>query len=164
MVRTTLATHDPSCAARGPVWALCTLTALIVLLGPALVTSTKPANAVKALLALSMRCRKSSVRTLVCVVWCPLAWAYFRPPLPRRSDEGEKEVEEQAWEDEPTIRPTEWTPAEDKRRDDFWNVARTMVDMGVGVGTIGALLTHNLKPNDVRSISHAIKLLETMVN
>ncbi|KAF8490777.1 hypothetical protein F5888DRAFT_1620590 [Russula emetica] len=160
-LRTTLGTHDPSCAAQGPVWALCTLAALIVLLGPALVTSIKLTNAVKALLALSVRHRKSSVRALACVVWRPLAWAYFRPPLPRKSDEEEDEVEERAWKDERMTKPAAWTPAEDMRRVDFWKVVTTMVDMGAGVGTIGALLAH--KSDDVRSVSRAITLLEAMV-
>jgi hypothetical protein len=47
------------------------------------------------------------------------------------------------------------------RRDDFWKVVTTMVDMGAGVGTVGALLAH--KSDDVRSTSRAITLLETMV-
>lgn len=159
-LRTTLATHDPSCVAQGPVWALCTLAALIVFLGPALVTNTKLTNAVKGLLALSLRHRKSSVRALACVVWRPLTWAYFRPPFPRGTDEKEDEVEEQDWEDERTTKPTAWTPVEDMRRNDFWKVVATMVDMGAGVGTVGALLTHK---SDVRSISRAIMLLEAMV-
>lgn len=157
-LRTTLATHDPSSAAQGPAWALCTLAALIVLLGPALVTSTKLTNVVKALLALSVRHRKSSVRALACVVWRPLAWVYFRPPLPRESDADE--VEEQAWEDEQTTNPAAWTPAEEMRRNDFWKVVTTMVDMGAGVGTVGALLAHT---SDMRSVSRAITLLEVMV-
>lgn len=160
-LRTTLGTHNPSCAAQGPAWAFCTLAALIVLLGPALVTSTKLTNAVKGLLALSVRHRKSSVRALACVVWRPLAWVYFRPPLPRRSDEEEDEVEEQDWEDERTTKLAAWTPLEDMRRDDFWKVVTTMVDMGAGVGTIGALLSH--KSDDVRSTSRVITLLEAMV-
>ena len=158
-LRTTLATHDPSCAAQGPVWALCTLAALIVLLGPALVTSTKLMNAVKGLLALSVRHKKSSVRALACVVWRPLAWAYFRPPLPRKNDE--EEEEEQDSEDERMTKPAAWTPAEEMRRDDFWKMVTTMVDMGAGVGTVGALLAH--KSDDARSVSRAIALLEAMV-
>ena len=160
-LRTTLATHSPSCAAQGPVWALCALAALIVLLGPALVTSTKLTNVVKGLLALSVRHKKSSVRALACVIWRPLAWTYFRPPLPRNSDEEEDELEEQAWEDERSTKPDAWTPAEDKCRDEFWKVVTTMVDMGAGVGTVGALLAH--KSDDVRSASRAITLLEVMV-
>lgn len=154
-LRTTLNTHDPSCAAQGPVWALCTLAALIVLLGPALVTSTKLSNIVKGLLALSVRHRKSSVRALACVVWRPLAWAYFRPPLPRKSDE------EGNWEDERTTKAAAWTPAEELRRDDFWRIVTTMVDMGAGVGTVGALLAR--RSEDVRNVSRAVALLETMV-
>jgi hypothetical protein len=157
-LRTTLGTHDPSCAAQGPVWALCTLAALIALLGPALVTSTKLANVVKGLLALSVRHRKSSVRALACVVWRPLAWAYFRPPLPQKSD---KEAQDEEDWDEQTTRAAVWTPTEEMRRDDFWRVVTTMVDMGAGVGTIGALLAR--KSDNVRSVSRAIALLETMV-
>ena len=109
-LRTTLATPDPLCAAQGPVWALCTLASLIVLLGPALVTSTKLTNVVKALLAVSIRHKKSSVRALACVVWRPLAWAYFRSPLPRGSDEDEEEEE---WEDDSrTTNGAAWTQAE----------------------------------------------------
>ena len=160
-LRVTLSAHDPSCAAQGPVWALCTLAALIVLLGPALVTSTKLTNVVKALLAASIRHKKSSVRALACVVWRPLAWAYFRPPLLQMSNDGEDEVEEQAWEDERMTKPAAWTLAEVARREDFWKVATTMVDMGAGVGTIGALLAH--KSDDVGSVSRAITLLEVMV-
>ena len=159
-LRTTLGTTDPSCAAQGPVWALCTLAALIVLLGPALVTSAKLTNVVKALLALSIRHKKSSVRALACVVWRPLAWAYFRSPLPRKSDEDEEEEGE--WEDDSRTRNgAAWTEAEEARRNDFWKIVATMVDMGAGVGTIGALLGD--RSDDGRSISRAIALLESMV-
>jgi len=71
-LRTTLAAHDPSCAVQGPAWALCTLAALVVLLGPALVTSVKLTNGVKGLLALSVRHKLSSVHELVCALWRPL--------------------------------------------------------------------------------------------
>jgi len=158
-LRTMLNTHDPSCVAQGPVWALCTLAALIVLLGPALVTSTKLANVVKGLLALSVRHRKSSVRALACVVWRPLAWAYFRPPFPRTSDK--EEHDEEDWEDVQTTKAAAWTPTEEMRRDDFWRMVATMVDMGAAVGTVGALLAR--KSDDVRGVSRAIALLETMV-
>jgi hypothetical protein len=155
-LRTTLATPDPSCAAQGPVWALCTLAALIVLLGPALVTSTKLTNVIKALLAVSVRHKKSSVRALACVVWRPLAWAYFRPPFPRMSDN-----EEQDWENEQMTKAAAWTLPEEIRRDEFWKIATTMMDMGAGVGTVGALLAHN--SDDERGVSRAIALLDAMV-
>ena len=43
-LRTTLAAHDPSCAVQVPAWALRKLAALVVLLGPALVTNVKLTN------------------------------------------------------------------------------------------------------------------------
>jgi hypothetical protein len=71
-LRTTLVAHDPSCAVQGPAWTLCTLAALVVLLGPALVTNLKLTNGVKGLLALSVRHKLSSVHELAC--------ALLRPP------------------------------------------------------------------------------------
>ncbi|KAH9960765.1 hypothetical protein BGW80DRAFT_1361620 [Lactifluus volemus] len=88
-MHTTLAAHDPSCAAQGPVWALCTLAALVVLLGPTLVTNAKLTNTLNGLLALLVCHRKSSVCVLACTVWRSLAWAYFRPPLPRKHEQKE---------------------------------------------------------------------------
>jgi hypothetical protein len=132
-----------------------------VLLGPALVTNVKLTNGVKGLLALSVRHKKSSVRGLACALWRPLAWVYFRPPLPRTSDADEGESEEE-WEHEQAMtKVAVWTQAEEARREDFWKVVATMVDMGAGVGTVSALLAH--KSNDVRSVSRAIALLESMV-
>ena len=159
-LRTTLAAHNPTCAAQGPAWALCTLAALIVLLGPTLVANVKLTNGIKGLLALSVRHKKSSVRGLACALWRPLAWVYFRPPLPRRSDEEEEDEEE--WSDERTTTNARvWTQAEEARRDEFWKIVATMVDMGAGVGTVAALLAR--KSDDVRNVSRAIALLETMV-
>jgi hypothetical protein len=160
-LRTTLAAHSPTCAAQGPAWALCTLAAFIVLLGPALVTNVKLTNVIKGLLALSVRHKKSSVRGLACALWRPLVWVFFRPPLPRRTNE--EEVDEEEWLDERTATTDApvWTRAEEARRDDFWKIVATMVDMGAGVGTIAALLAR--KSDDVRNVSRAIALLETMV-
>lgn len=167
-LRTTLGVHDPSCAAQGPVWALCTLAALVVLLGPGLVTSAKLTNAMKGLLALSVRHKKSSVRALACTVWRPLAWAYFQSPLPRKCEQEEVGDDEDGqgreWEedqDERTTKAAAWTQVEEARRDDFWKVVATMVDMGAGVGSVGALLAH--KTDDARSVSRGIALLEVMV-
>ena len=160
-LRTTLGVHSPTCAAQGPVWALCTLAALIVLLGPALVTNVKLTNGVKGLLALSVRHKKSSVRALACALWRSLAWVYFRPPLPQRSN-GQEGEDEEGWEDErTTTKAAAWTPAEEARRVEFWKVVATMVDMGAGVGTVAALLAR--KSGDVHSVSRAIALLESMV-
>jgi hypothetical protein len=61
-MHTTLAARDPWCATQGPVWALCTLAALVVLLCPTPVTNAKHTITLKGLLALSVRHRKSSIR------------------------------------------------------------------------------------------------------
>jgi hypothetical protein len=106
-----------------------------------------------------IRGSKASVRALACVVWRPLAWAYFRPPLPRKSDK--EEQDEEVWEDEERTKGAAWTPTEELRRDDYWRIVTMMVDMGAGVGTVGALLAR--KSKEVRSVSRAIALLETMV-
>ncbi len=165
-LRTTLGTPDPTCAAQGPVWALCTIAALVVLLGPTLVTNAKLTNGLKGLLALSVRHKKSSVRALACAVWRPLAWVYFRPPFPGEKDhediedEDEEEAEEQerAWEDE---QARAWTQEEEAQRNQFWKVVATMLDMGTGVSTVGALLAY--KVGDSQNVLRAIGLLEAMV-
>jgi len=86
---------------------------------------------------------------------------YFRPPLPRTSDEDEGESEEEWTHEQTMTKVAVWTQAEEARREDFWKVVATMVDMGAGVGTVSALLAR--KSNDVRSVSRAIALLESMV-
>ncbi|KAI0301170.1 hypothetical protein B0F90DRAFT_1817185 [Multifurca ochricompacta] len=116
-LRTTLNAQDPSCAAQGPVWALCTLAALVVLLGPMLATNANLINGLKGLLALSVRHKKSSA--------------------------------------------VGWTQAEEARRDEFWKVVATMLDMGAGVGTVGALLAH--RTDNPRMVSRVITVLEAMV-
>lgn len=166
-LRTTLGTSDPTCVAQGPVWALCTIAALVVLLGPTLVTSAKLTNGLKGLLALSVRHKKSSVRALACAVWRPLAWVYFRPPFPRgkvhgdAEDEDEELEEEQAWEGEQMAGASAWTQEEEAHRNVFWKVVATMLDMGAGVGTVGARLAY--KVDDSHSVSQAIALLDAMV-
>ncbi len=169
-LRTTLGTSDPTCAAQGPAWALCTIAALVVLLGPTLVTSTKLTNGLKGLLALSVRHKKSSVRALACAVWRPLAWVYFRPPFPQgkvhedaedEDEEQEVEEQEQAWEDEEMAGARAWTQEEEAQRNNFWKVVATMLDMGAGVGTVGARLAY--KVDDSHGVSCAIALLESMV-
>jgi hypothetical protein len=105
--------------------------------------------------------KKSSVRGLSCALWRPLAWAYFRAPLTHTSYEDEGKGEEE-WKAERTMtKAVVWAQAEEARREDFWKVIARMGDMGAGVGTVAALLTH--KSDDVGSISWAIALLECIV-
>ena len=162
---TMLCMHNLMSTAQGPIWALCMIAALIVLLGPVLVTSTKLTNVVKALLALSVCHKKLSVCALRCIVWCLLAWTYFWPPLPHKTDEGKGgEEEEHGWEDDKQamLKPAAaWTQVEEVWRDDFWKVVATMVNMGATIGTISVLLACKL--DDMCSILHAMALVQVMV-
>ena len=136
-----------------------------MLLSPTFVTSTKLTNVVKALLTLSICHKKSSMHALRCIVWCLLAWMYFQPPLPCKTDEEEGgEEEEHGWEDNKQVmsKPAAaWMQVEEVWRDNFWKVVATMIDMGATVGTVGTLLVHKL--DDMCSISHVMVLLQVMV-
>ena len=159
-----LGMHDLMSTAQGPVWALCMITALIMLLSPMLMTSTKLTNMVKALLALSICHKKSSMHALRCLVWCLLAWTYFWPPLPCKTNEGEGREEEHRWEDDKQVmsKPAAaWMQAEEVWRDDFWKVVATIIDMGTTVSTISMLLVCKL--DDMCNISHVTALLQVMV-
>ena len=118
-----LGMHDLMSTAQGPIWALCMITTLIMLLGPTFMTSTKLTNVVKALLTLSICHKKSSVCTLGCIVWHLLAWTYFQPPFSCKTDKGEGgEEEEHGWEDDEQAmsKPAAaWTQVEEAWRDDF---------------------------------------------
>ena len=61
--------HNEPCATHGLVWTLCTLAGLVVLLGPAFLTTQSRMYALKGLLALSVPPQRLSVRTLACAVW-----------------------------------------------------------------------------------------------
>ena len=81
-LRTTLVATDPQHPAQGPVWALCVLANLIILIGPALYTSPRLERTIRAMLAVAMRTKRGSVRALLCLVSRCLTWVYFQPPLP----------------------------------------------------------------------------------
>ncbi|KAF9465816.1 hypothetical protein BDZ94DRAFT_1253254 [Collybia nuda] len=80
-LRTTLNASSPSHAAHGPVWGLCVLAGLIVLLGGC-VTETgleggKVGRIVSSLAALGMAHSRSSVRALACLMWRGIGWGWF---------------------------------------------------------------------------------------
>ncbi|KAH9949823.1 hypothetical protein B0H21DRAFT_819758 [Amylocystis lapponica] len=133
-LRTTLSAKEPSHAAQGPVWAWLVLAHLIVMLGPAVYTNTKVARQVTALAVLGMRHTRSSVRALGSLIWRCMTWAYFRPPLVRLEDEeSDAEVDEGETEldDEDGV---------ENGLGEVWKVVQSIVDMGAGVATLGALL------------------------
>ena len=88
-IRTTLrAANDVVHIGQSPIWALCTLASVIVLLGPAVFTDNKMYNVVTSKIAMACQVKKSSVRVLTMVVVRALIWAAFQPPfLPHPDDE-----------------------------------------------------------------------------
>ncbi|KAL1745283.1 hypothetical protein HDZ31DRAFT_36839 [Schizophyllum fasciatum] len=97
-IRTTLrGTNDIVHIGQSPIWALCTLSGLIVLLGPAIFTDSRMFNIVTSKLTMACQVKKSSVRVLTMVVVRALIWAAFQPPfLPHPEDEEEEGLAEHA--------------------------------------------------------------------
>ncbi|KAL1689375.1 hypothetical protein GGG16DRAFT_93612 [Schizophyllum commune] len=97
-IRTTLrAANDVVHIGQSPIWALCTLASVIVLLGPAVFTDSKMYNVVTSKIAMACQVKKSSVRVLTMVVVRALIWAAFQPPfLPHPDDEEDEGLAEHA--------------------------------------------------------------------
>ncbi|TFY80913.1 hypothetical protein EWM64_g3098 [Hericium alpestre] len=153
-LRTTLNAHDPPAAAHGPVWALSVMADFIVLLGSALTVSRKLSCILSSLLSLAMRHKKSSVRGLACLLWRCISWTYFRPPLRSPQSEGDGEpdmgVEEDAM----------LTPEEEELREEYWKVVKSAVDMGAGVGTVGAVLANRVDDEgDIKKVMGVVKTM-----
>ncbi|KDR82377.1 hypothetical protein GALMADRAFT_237655 [Galerina marginata CBS 339.88] len=128
-LRTTLGCVDPPHVAQGPVWALSVLASFVVLLHSRLSVDPRVNRILSSLLGLGMRHKKSSVRALCCIVWRPVIWAYFQPPLPVNSeDEDEQDVK-----DAEKVSP-------DQVKKVYLRVMMSVVEMQTGISTIAALL------------------------
>lgn len=143
-LRTTLGATEPKCAAQGPVWGLSVLANFVVMLGPVVYLEERVTKCLTALFSLAMRHPKSSVRGLGCLVWRAMIWAYFRPRLVKVPDSGSEEEENDP--DGLNLTPTEWQEEEAQiyreRWEDTWRIVESVVDVGAGVATIGALLAN----------------------
>ncbi|KAI6039330.1 hypothetical protein EDC04DRAFT_1755812 [Pisolithus marmoratus] len=148
-LRSTLNATDPTHVAHGPVWALSVLASFIVLLGPKLCTDIQLTRIVSALLTLAIRSKKSSVRALGCLLWRCITWAYMRPPLKSEPSAGDNEGAGMHDQDVPLA------------RDNFWKLVRSVVDMGVGVSTVAALITD--EHDDEDRLRKAIELVKSMI-
>ncbi|TRM64183.1 hypothetical protein BD626DRAFT_456663 [Schizophyllum amplum] len=98
-IRTTIRanTDDAVHIGQTPIWGLCTLASLIVLLGPAVFTDNKIFNIVNSKLTMACNVKKSSVRVLTMAVVRALIWAAFQPPfLLHPDDEDEDGLSEHA--------------------------------------------------------------------
>ncbi|KAI0696009.1 hypothetical protein BC835DRAFT_1344167 [Cytidiella melzeri] len=165
-LRTTLGATDPKHAAQGPIWALSLLAYFIVMLGPQVYLDERMSKCITALSAVATRHTRSTVRSLACLVWRCMTWAYFRPlpiKLPHQQDEPTNESQE-------TIEDSEGEADQEYTEDELrcfrlsmsqgWRVLSSMVDMGAAVSTIGALLTPASSPADSeRRLTRALSLL-----
>ncbi|TFK52467.1 hypothetical protein OE88DRAFT_1698296 [Heliocybe sulcata] len=133
-LRTTLNATEPAHAAQGPVWALCVLASVIVLLGPALSTEAQLFRIMSAMLSLALRHKKSSIRALLCAVWPCMTHAFFQPPLIKDPDEAQDNSDSEEGQAE------EDTSQNEKNREALWKLVKNMVDMGAGVTTIATAL------------------------
>ncbi|KZT11950.1 uncharacterized protein LAESUDRAFT_746733 [Laetiporus sulphureus 93-53] len=158
-LRTTLVATDPKHPAQGPVWAWSVIANFVVLLGPAVYSDERLMRAITALFALGMRHQKSSVRALGCLAWRCMTWAYFHAPLIQLKpleDESDASSSSETSDGEEQSKRAE----EDHEEKPDWKVVQSVVDMGAGVATIGALLAG--ESTDELSLRRALGLLRGM--
>ncbi|EIW59256.1 uncharacterized protein TRAVEDRAFT_166567 [Trametes versicolor FP-101664 SS1] len=157
-LRTTLQGLEPKHAAQGPVWAFTVLAHLIVLLGPTVYLHGELTRVVMALFSLGMRHPKSSVRGLGCLAWRAMTWAYFRPPHVKLTitTDTDDEAEDSATEDDLM---EERRKHDDALRASFKYFAG-VVDMGAGVGSVGALLGQEI--TEEIHVRGALRILRAM--
>ncbi|KAI0335784.1 hypothetical protein GY45DRAFT_702497 [Cubamyces sp. BRFM 1775] len=157
-LRTTLQTMDPKHAAQGPVWAFSVIAHLVVLLGPTVFLHNELTRVIMALFMLGLRHQRSSVRGLGCLAWRAMTWAYFRPPhvkLTIATDTDDDE-EESATEDD----LKEEKSKHDEALRACFKYLSMVVEMGAGVGTVGALLGH--EPCEELHVRGALRILRVM--
>ncbi|KAG6853573.1 hypothetical protein C0991_003169 [Blastosporella zonata] len=124
-LRTTLQSIDPAHVAHGPVWAICVLSALIVLLGPAAMRVPY----LRVLVQLGNRHKNRNVRALTAAMWRCVIWVYVRPRLVAATDEdGEDEVDEKDVERDVRL------------RDEWWKIVASVVELETGVCAIAATI------------------------
>ncbi|KDQ62518.1 hypothetical protein JAAARDRAFT_203629 [Jaapia argillacea MUCL 33604] len=162
-LRTTLQAIEPQHAAQGPVWALCVMANLLILLGPAVYTNEKLMRTLSALMSLALRQKKSSVRVLSYGVWRTLTYVYHMPSLlQEKAEDGEDEdFHDHDHDDAQRQKHLQG------RREAFWKVVKSMVDMGAGTGNIAALLsagpTHPPHADVETNLRAALEILNAMV-
>ncbi|RPD62507.1 hypothetical protein L226DRAFT_504132 [Lentinus tigrinus ALCF2SS1-7] len=136
-LRTTLQAPEPRHAAQGPVWGFSVVAHLVVLLGPTVWLHSELTRTIVALFTLGMRHPKSSARALGCLAWRAMVWAFFRPPHIKVAVDTETDGEDDSATEDDIV-------AERRRHDDTLRVnlklLGTVLDMGAGVCTVGALL------------------------
>jgi hypothetical protein len=123
-LRTTLNATDPIHPAQGPAWALCVLASFIVLMGPACYMDENILKTIAALLSISMRHRKNSVRALGCLVWRCVTWLYFHPRLELDFESDGTELDQAIIREhaEPQVGDLDEVKQWEERRERMWKV------------------------------------------
>ncbi|TBU29934.1 hypothetical protein BD311DRAFT_864373 [Dichomitus squalens] len=156
-LRTTLQAAEPRHSAQGPVWAFSVIAHLIVLLGPTVYLHPELTRTISALFSLGMRHTKSSVRALGCLAWRSMTWAFCRPPHVKVAIDTESDGEDESATEEDVV-------SERRRHDEVlrsnFKLLPSIVDMGAGVSTVGALLGQEVM--DDMSVIGALRVLRTM--
>ncbi|KAI1790163.1 hypothetical protein LXA43DRAFT_523662 [Ganoderma leucocontextum] len=156
-LRTTLQAVEPKHSAQGPVWAFSVVAHLVVLLGPTVYLHSDLTRTVTALFSLGMRHTKSSVRALGCLAWRTMTWAFFRPPHVKITVDTESDGEDESATEDDVI-------SERKKHDEMlrsnFKLLPSIVDMGAGVSTVGALLGQEVM--DDKLVFAALRVLRNM--
>jgi hypothetical protein len=161
-LRTTLGATEPKHVAQGPVWALSLLACFIVMLGPQVYLDERMSKCITALSALATRHSRSSVRSLACLVWRSMTWAYFRPIPVKLSvhddaagDESQDTAEDSEGEEYSEVELQLFR----RRITQGWKILSSMTDMGAAVSTIGALFTAECPSDNERRLRWGLSLL-----
>lgn len=137
----------------------------MVILGSRVYTESKILRSVNALLKMTMKHRKSTVRGLGCMVWRAVTWVYFQPALPvdeedDSADEGEPEVDEDERQDIAERRDRDVEAA----RERYWETVQSVVEMGTGVCTVAALLgDESISRDDEQALRRSIFILRSLI-
>lgn len=166
-LRTTLNAPDPQHPAQGPAWALCVLASLVVILGSRVYTEAKILRCVNALLKMTMKHRKSTVRGLGCMVWRAITWVYFQPALPfdeEETTEDEAEADDDADEDDRREFADRRERDTEHAREKYWDTVQSIVEMGTGVCTVAALMGDESETrDDEEAIQRTVTILRSLV-
>jgi hypothetical protein len=125
-LRTTLSATSPTHSAHGPVWGLCVLAGLIVLLGGRVAQTGleggKVGRVVSSLAALGMAHARSSVRALACLMWRGMGWGWFVATGKNQAREGV---------------------------DAWWKIVLGNVELSTGTCVVGGLVNAALEESQV---------------
>lgn len=159
---------EPAHTAHGPQWACCVLAAFIVLLGSRVYTDDKVQRTLRALLTVTMKHKKSSVRALGTLVWRCFGWVYFQTPLPAPEElaaeddeeaDGEPEVDE-----ERALAIAAYDDLVHTSREKFFVSIQTIAEMGTCTVLIAGLLGEaKTVTEDMDSFERAASVLDGML-